>query len=284
MAIASASPYQGYISQDRELLWELLMMSRNTEREWRKDWNETTPEEKQFYFPIITAGMGLVGGLLLGLILFSTPSDRTSYYVNVYTGVLSTLVTIGVIDRLNNRRTRQQLKAQLIREMSSSDNGIARRAVRELRENGAVQDGSLKSAFLAFANLNQANLMWANLASAQLDGAQLQQAWLDNAHLYKASLQQANLDGAVLDCTNLPFANLKGTILHRAHLNNAELVFADFTDAQFDSETLLPDGTYWNHATDMARFTDPEHSYFWRSESPESPAYRNRYSGEPGSN
>jgi DNA-binding NtrC family response regulator len=36
----------------------------------------------------------------------------------------------------------------------------------------------------------------------------------------------------------------------------------------------LPDGTNWTPDTGMARFTDPEHPEFWRSDDPGSPAYR----------
>jgi hypothetical protein len=44
--------------------------------------------------------------------------------------------------------------------------------------------------------------------------------------------------------------------------------------AQFDPQTILPDSTHWMSDTDMARFTDPQHPHFWRSDNPHSPAYR----------
>jgi hypothetical protein len=40
------------------------------------------------------------------------------------------------------------------------------------------------------------------------------------------------------------------------------------------SETTLPDGTKWTLDADVARFNDPDHPEFWRSDDPSSPAYR----------
>jgi hypothetical protein len=44
--------------------------------------------------------------------------------------------------------------------------------------------------------------------------------------------------------------------------------------AAFSEETTLPDGTRWTPEADLARFTDPAHPHFWRSNNPHSPAYR----------
>ena len=43
---------------------------------------------------------------------------------------------------------------------------------------------------------------------------------------------------------------------------------------EFNEKTKLPDGKKWTPDTDMARFTDPEHPDFWRSDFTGSPAYR----------
>jgi hypothetical protein len=60
--------------------------------------------------------------------------------------------------------------------------------------------------------------------------------------------------------------NLGGASLHSSSLQNAE----------FDEDTKLPDETIWTPDTDMARFTDPNHPDFWRSDDPNSPAYRGK--------
>lgn len=191
----------------------------------------------------------------------------------LYSELWGIAVTVFVLDVLARRREERRVKAQLIREMGSSDNGISRRAVRELRESGALQDGSLKNAFLPFSNLKEADLMWANLEAARLDGALLQKAWLDNAHLYKASLNRANLQGVHLVCANFPRANLSDAVLADAHMDNAELAYANLSGAKFNTDTILPDCANWTPDTDMARFTDPSHPDFWRSDDPNSPAY-----------
>ena len=76
------------------------------------------------------------------------------------------------------------------------------------------------------------------------------------ANLEGVSLEFADLRGA------LPvFANLKGAVLEGARL---------------DENTRLPDGTNWTPGADMTRFTNSDHSRFWRSDDPGSPAYRAR--------
>ena len=62
----------------------------------------------------------------LGDVLYRTIGD---FYANVSVDCLSIAFAILVIDRLNERRAERALKAQLIREMGSTDNGIALRAV-----------------------------------------------------------------------------------------------------------------------------------------------------------
>ena len=39
--------------------------------------------------------------------------------------------------------------------------------------------------------------------------------------------------------------------------------------AQFDEQTILPDGTNWTTQTVIARFTDPQHPYFWQPDEPQ---------------
>lgn len=67
--------------------------------------------------------------------------------------------------------------------------------------------------------------------------------------------------------------------MHRANLQftdlyGADLAHADLSDVIFDVDTTLPDRTRWTPDIDIARFTDPNHLDFWRSDDPESPAYR----------
>lgn len=174
----------------------------------------------------------------------------------------------------------------------------------------------LNGARLSFAHLNNANLFYAHLNGAELDsaymndadlcgaqlnnadmlGTQLKNALLINAHLENASLAGAHLTGADmrgaylngvflrganLDGANLRSANLKDADLRSANLTGADLRFANlqnvnFEEAKFDKQTWLPDETYWSPETDMTRFADPNYPNFWRSDNPDSPAYRGK--------
>jgi len=115
------------------------------------------------------------------------------FYANVATTLVGITIVVLTIDLLNERRAEQQLKAQLIREMGSTDNGIALRAVRELRAHRWHKDGSLHEAKLWAANLQGAYLGGANLQGAYLGGANLQGASLWSAKLHGACLIDANL-------------------------------------------------------------------------------------------
>ena len=66
---------------------------------------------------------------------------------------------------------------------------------------------------------------------------------MSHVTLQQANLWQARLQGATLALADLQVANLYG--------------------AEFDMETVLPDGTGWTPQTDMQRFTDPTHPGFW---------------------
>ena len=63
-------------------------------------------------------------------------------------------------------------------------------------------------------------------------------------------------------------SNLRGADLTSANLKNAQL-----TEAHFDEQTILPDGTRWSRTLDLRRYTDPTHAQFWRSGDVKSPAY-----------
>jgi hypothetical protein len=206
----------------------------------------------------------------------------------ILSALLLFLVTVP-----NQRRETNELKRGLIREMRSSDNGIALLAVEELAERGWLFDGTLQGAGLAGANLQGADLADADLRGATLVDANLQGADLANANLQRAFLIGANLQAiliganlqgaflvdADLQGASLVNADLQGALLGGASLQGADLLRADLRkallwDAVFDETTMLPDGTRWTPDTDMARFTDPNHPEFWRSDDPRSPAYR----------
>ncbi len=109
------------------------------------------------------------------------------FYANVSTELISIVITILVIDGLNERRAIQQEKQALILQLSSPTNIIAKEAARILRMRGWLTDGTLQG-----ANLLRANLRKAFLVKADLRGARLYKA-----NIWDAYLQEANLTGAM---------------------------------------------------------------------------------------
>jgi hypothetical protein len=76
----------------------------------------------------------------------------------------------------------------------------------------------------------------------------------------------ANLHGAALKGVRLQGADLRGANLEKALLDGAE----------FDENSVLPDGSNWTPEADLKRFIDPKHPAFWRSENHASPAFRGK--------
>jgi hypothetical protein len=178
-------------------------------------------------------------------------SGLTSNLATEMVGAVITFVMFELIigGRQEQEKTQKQTaeeKARLIRDLGSSVNDVAQKASEELRARGWLLDGSLQGANLSKANLQGANLEEAELKEANLFLANLQGAFLGVADLQAANLSGANLQGASLDWT------------------------------QFSENTTLPNGKKWRPETDMRRFTDPEHPQFWRSDNPDSPAYKGK--------
>lgn len=189
------------------------------------------------------------------------------FLTNLGTELLSVAMTVLILNELYQRVSDDNLKKQLIRDMSSSENGIALRAVQELSANGWLFDGSLEGALLGNANLEGANLLnanlegaklWnsnlrnarlrgANLKDANLSGADFSGARLIEADLAQANLEQsrlehaimwdANLRGAILRKTDLSFADLRG-----ASLQNSEIFQCNFHETKYSGRTKWPSG------------------------------------------
>jgi len=204
--------------------------------------------------------------------------DWTTFVRDVYSNFGSELISIAltviVIETLNNRRAERERKEELILQMGSPNNGFAVEAVRVLTQKGWLQDGSLWRANLRDANLQSAHLAGAVMVGADLRFALLQNIFAGYAVLRTVSLSHANLTNADLRCVDLRAAVLNETILHGASLVDADLEGAFIERAHFDPMTTLPDQTKWTPHTDLARFTNPTHPEFFRSDYKGSPAFR----------
>jgi uncharacterized protein YjbI with pentapeptide repeats len=250
----------------------------------------------------------------LGLLIFN--ADVPGYWQNIYVTVVGAIGTVLIIDQRAEQRAIRQRKEELIAQMGSQSHDFALEAVRLLRRYGWLEDGSLRDSFLPSAVLfgadlesanlqgaimDDANLQGADLLFADLHGSRLRRAKLEGAKLEESDLrvadlcqanlkdvdmQNANLEKAVLGFTDLQGANLQGCCFRgasfiQANLRGADLEFSDLRgaflhDTFFDQSTTLPDGSHWTPNTDLSRFTDPNHSQFWLSSDPSSPAYRSQ--------
>jgi hypothetical protein len=154
-------------------------------------------------------------------------------------------VIIGYLEERDNKSTlrNENIRASLIYDMGGIDNVAARHAVVRMRAYGWLTNGTLKDT----------PLVGANLADADLESAFLRGTILTNANLAHADLRNATLLGTIFTGADLSGAQLDG--------------------ASYDEKTVLPDGTFWQAGADMARFTDPDHPAFWRSDDPASPAF-----------
>ena len=184
------------------------------------------------------------------------------YVTNIYTEligvILSTGVTVVVVDRMYERRETarlkgqaqrekvretQELKERLVHQAGGRVNQTAVNAVEELRHKGWLQgdDGLLEK-----ADLTEANLRGANLKKANLQGA-----WLTEANLQGAKLQWADLREAELIDAKFQGAQLQGADLRKAEMEEAKLDGA-----------ILPDGSEYTDETCLARFTSPAHGQY----------------------
>jgi hypothetical protein len=147
-------------------------------------------------------------------------------------------LAIGYLDERDTKSTlqREVTRANLIYDMGSQDNREALHAVERLRAQGWLANSTLKDKLFVRANLRDADL--------------------NGAYLRGASFEKAMLIGA-----DLRGANLFGTVFTGADLSNARL-----DGALYNEKTVLPDGTFWTPAVDMARFTQPDHPDFWRAD------------------
>lgn len=220
-----------------------------------------------FAVMVIVAGYITVNGMVLDIV---TISD--AFYANLGAEALSIIVTVLILDRLNETRAKVQRqiekKAELIAELGGSSNDGVLRALRLIKHYEYDKDGSLRGANLQLANLRHANLRYVNMPEVRLDEARL-----DKADLIAANLSLAVLEGACLRNCKLVGANLSGADLTNSDLAYAELGYLveekgnpqrNYVRVRLSSDTLLPNGMRWNEDIDLRMFTDPDHPEFWQ--------------------
>lgn len=250
---------------------------------------EFTPEQVAGFLLALAVALAAVGYTTVHT-SFSVRQLLEDFYANFSTEFFSIFITVFVIDWLNKRRLREERKRTLIAQLGSPSNDFAVEAARLLRIEGwglekdtslqgaelwkaKLMDANLRLFNLAEAsftdsNLEAADLGWANLENASLADTFLHYVNLSFANLRNASLSGSDLVGASLIKTNLTGATLINTDLENAclwgaNLTEAYLYGAALEGAEFNKETILPDGTNWTPGTDLGQFNDSEHPEFW---------------------
>ena len=275
---------------------------RNRNRYW---WNSGS------FRPALPLFGLLVFAVLLGL-FFRHGRDNASilddpYAINIHTEIIgvaiSVLITVSIIDVRNRHRDEdrreRELKDRLLREMCSAEPDVARKAFHETRRRRMMfgEESILKGEMLKVARSGTVDLSYANLSGADLSSRDLCGFYFVRTNLENANLKSVNLTSVNLIYANLVNADLEGACLTHANLVGADLTGANLLGAKIyrdnlynhaaewpdnaDTETpqaKLPDGNPMSASTDLAYFTDEHyHGGVWRSEDPNSPAFRGHY-------
>jgi hypothetical protein len=219
--------------------------------------------------PIFFIFVGMVLGFLITAIIFNSEFLSTEFIDGLAPEAVGILLTVGILDRLSERRARryaeEQRNQQLIRQLRSTVNSEAKRAAEELRDLELLESGLLRDQNLSYANLEGVNFGIADLRGTQLRGANLKNAILASADLDGAELNKADLRGA-----NLQNASLKHAMMYGWRGK----VMIDFPGGQaiLDEHTKLPNDTIYkpeDGIEQLHRFTDPRDQDFY-----DAPAHR----------
>ncbi|MGB1286433.1 MAG: pentapeptide repeat-containing protein [Aggregatilineales bacterium] len=273
---------------------------------WQNWWKKFSPIEKfGIRLAVFAVFIGILGymnqhaGFAVGFTILSNLFE--DFYANVSSELISVVITILVLDRLNSRRQNEQELTRLKALLASNERTVTGIAVAELRAKEWLYDGSLKDTILWNANLHDeilisASLQSVNLVQANLENADLEQVDLRNSDLRFANLKNANLEECNLHNANLSDAILEGACLSGALLKDTKFIEANLQSAQFieadlekanlwivclhgvnlkganlegtkffavecDETTILPDGTNWTPDTDWSKFGAIELDY-----------------------
>ena len=205
---------------------------------------------------------------------------------------LAQLRTVTVLRRMSDENDDNGTDIARVEEILTflRDSGLL------VGDRGVLAGATLTGVMLPKAPLWEANLQGVNLDEASLRGTYLADANLKNASFYQSKLEgiiahSANMHGTYLHnaqlqkadlmVADLQEANLTGANLESAYLLNTNLLGANLTGTIFNDQTVLPDARtlgsnldgdpnrspyYQPGVTDMARYTDPNHSDFWQPE------------------
>lgn len=102
--------------------------------------------------------LGFFVGLSLGQLVRSG-FTLLNIIESLFPEAVGILVTVTIIERWNERRSKQELKQQLMRQLRSVDKGFALNALEELKAMDALHDGTLVGGSFYYANLPGADFV-----------------------------------------------------------------------------------------------------------------------------
>jgi len=200
-------------------------------------------------FVVLMVGIGVAWSLnFIRMEIFTRDKGEDiglNLSVEILGFVISTTVTIVIIDQLARNRTEIEFFNTLVTDMGGDSNEFAKRAVRLLRQHhkayltaGALIGLDFSGANLEGANLEAAHLEGVNLFGANLRNARLTEAYLDNGSLSFAHLEDAVIPRAHLEGADLSSARLESAVLFQAHLESADLSDAHLQAANLSAAHL----------------------------------------------
>ncbi len=219
---------------------------------WANYWKSFTIERFGATLAFLALIVAIAGYINQHGLLVNLTNILGDFYANVSSELISIVITVLVLDRLNARRQNVQELARLKALMGSNEVTVTKIAIAELRAKGWISDGSLKDANLFGANLSGADLMRANLTNVVLWHSNLSNADLYDANLSRAKCRSANLSGANCENANLSGAdfntdatdennavtNLSGSKLALANLSKVQMSEANLSNADLSRANL----------------------------------------------
>ncbi|MBN1935169.1 MAG: pentapeptide repeat-containing protein [Anaerolineae bacterium] len=190
-----------------------------------------------FFFLVL-----LVVGLLLSLLTAFFANDWRSLGLNLGTEFVGAAITYLLLEWIVGAKANlEEQKQELVHQIHSTQIKIVVDAIEKARRLGWLQNGLLRDQDFRAVHWNGVEL-----DGADLHGASFENASLDTAKLQRALLQRVNFRGAHLYRADMRYADLRGADFRGAMWNGIQI-----EHAQFDPDTILPDGTNYTPGTDL---------------------------------
>lgn len=182
----------------------------------------------------LTSFFLLVGALFISD-GFESESGETIHnlMLNFAFTLLGVALTVLVIDRLNEKRSKAERKDTLIRDLGVGDKSVSLRALNELANVFALTDGSLSKKDFTKSEFFEIDLAGFVADNALFIGSKFIKCDLANSSLIEASLNDAFFEKCGMDQSNLEKASMIQSTFIACDLRNANITGADLRGAHF---------------------------------------------------